>query len=121
MTLDALVATFAADHPECQEGALIEDCCLDYSHAFVHYLGINDIDAEVVVGFRMGHVSDLLAAFTGGAPRPKAGKPNVVLAGHAAVRVGDAVYDWTLRQFYPDALVPTITPYAEWRADWSLG
>lgn len=46
------------------------------------------------------------------------GEVRVITMGHTAVRVGDTVYDWTARQFNPDAPVPLVLPYEEWRASW---
>ena len=73
--------------------------CFNESRRFVAALDMNGIEGEVISGVRTQH--------------------NVVLNGHAAVRVGDMVYDWTARQFYPhDQPVPLVQTYEEWREDW---
>jgi hypothetical protein len=100
-TVEEVAATFADDmhhNPERARGN-----CFNESHRFVHVLSCYGIDAEVVSGVKM-------AEFMG---------HEVVMDGHAAARVGDVVYDWTARQFWPhDQPVPLVQTYEEWRAEW---
>lgn len=101
MTLDEVVKAYGDEHPGCHDPWIVVDACMDHSEAFAWACidaGLEDV--EIVSGVHFD------------------GESRIILAGHFATRVGDTVYDWTLRQFYPDAAVPTITPYAEWREDW---
>lgn len=101
MTLDKVVAAFKALYIECKYPEFIADLCFAYSYEFAAWAQLaGHEDVEVVSGVHFD------------------AENRIILAGHFATRVGDTVYDWTLRQFYPDAAVPTITPYAEWRDDW---
>lgn len=43
----------------------------------------------------------------------------VITQAHIAVQVGDQVYDWTARQFDPQAPVPKITSVEEFHAEWA--
>lgn len=73
--------------------------CRNESYRFVCALSEHDIVAELVSGFHF---------FNG-----------VIFNGHTAALVGDTVYDWTARQFYPhDQPVPLIQPLHEWRQTW---
>lgn len=99
--LAAVVATFA----ETTIGHTpwdAHDQCFNESHRFQCYLEAAGVNGEKISGFKferfMGH--------------------DVVVQGHTAVVVGDLVYDWTARQFDPDAPVPKITTRAEFRAEW---
>lgn len=101
--LEDAVSSFRRKFPECQNGDLIHDRCWPYSAEFIRHVEIVsplDVDNEVVSGVHFDEDN------------------RIILAGHAAARIGDTVFDWTLRQFYPDADVPTITPLAQWREDW---
>jgi hypothetical protein len=100
-TVEEVVTAFAAKYVECEYPEHIADRCFAYSAEFAAWAQrAGHDDVEVVSGVHFD------------------GENRIILAGHAATRVGDTVYDWTLRQFYPDAAVPTITPYATWRDDW---
>ena len=86
------------EDPERARGA-----CFNESHRFALVLADVGIRAEVVSGVTYGD-------FAG---------QRVVMDGHAAARVGDVVYDWTARQFWPhDQPVPLIQSYEEWAATW---
>ena len=82
--------------------ALAYDQCVPVSEAFGRTLTEAGVAATVISGVRMGQFQ--------GVP--------VVLNGHFAVRVDDTVYDWTARQFDPDAPVPLVEPVAAWRERW---
>jgi hypothetical protein len=43
----------------------------------------------------------------------------MVLGGHFAVQVGTTAYDWTARQFDPQASVPLVLPVDQWHGEWS--
>lgn len=100
--LEDVVANFKAKYVECEYPEHIADRCFAYSAEFIRWVeaACPDPDTEVISGVHFD------------------GENRIILAGHAAARVGDLVFDWTLRQFYPDAEVPTITPLAQWRDTW---
>lgn len=53
-----------------------------------------------------------------GAQTVEWGEHKVLLQAHTAVRVGRKVYDWTARQFDPEAPVPEVMSAAVWRQRW---
>lgn len=81
---------------------LARDQCGTESFRFMLALEDAGIDSERIDGFSFGTLL---------------GKP-IILNGHTAVRVGDQVYDWTARQFDPDAPHPLVCSVQEWRQTW---
>lgn len=100
MTLDEVVAEFESCGAT-PEGA--HDQCVSESARFRLALIEVGIFAEIVSGFRVVTFLDGI---------------EVITNGHVAVRVGDVVYDWTARQFDPDAKFPAIMTVPEWEAAW---
>lgn len=98
------IAAFAAEwHHVVFDPDQAAERCFALSQAFVEALEADtDLDAEVVSGCKF----DALGGFM------------VVVAGHAAVRVGNVVVDWTYRQFDPETPVPRVQTYEEWRQEW---
>lgn len=66
--------------------------CIDESARFALELLANGIDCELVNGW-----SDEFGI------------------GHVAVNVDGTVWDWTMRQFFPDAALPTRLPLYTWK------
>lgn len=74
-----------------------QDQCLYAASFFRGLLAAADVDAEVVGGEYVD-------------------ADGIVIWGHYATRVGDLVYDWSARQFYPPADWPTIVSWEQWSA-----
>ena len=110
MTLDHLVARFADAHPELQDPHGAHDQCVSISEEFADLLVAHGHGARVVDGIRFGEMPE----FPG---------ERLVLGGHYAVAVhvgvDEVVYDWTARQFDPDATVPTVVMLSVWRSTWT--
>lgn len=96
--LEAAVEQHVAERGRLFNPAEARDRCQTESAAFMETLAAHGVEATVVSGLLLD----------GG----------VVVCGHFAVRVGDDVWDWTLRQFDPAADVPTVTPWETWQRDW---
>lgn len=112
------IVTFDAEHgARCRNPDAIREWCFEVSSAFAETLAAAGVPARVVEGLRMGTL-------------PQFPDVELVLGGHAAVLaperydekagewVGEVVYDWTARQFDPQAPVPLTQPLVEWRATW---
>jgi len=85
----------------------VHDQCHRYSQDFISFLegySGDGLGAELVYGFQLTEFM---------------GKP-VIGNAHVAVRIGERVYDWTYRQFDPEAPVPRITTVEEFRTEWQL-
>lgn len=103
--LSALVDEFGEEHPNLKVPGYARERCNEASWEFVYFLRNRGIEAEVVDGVRMGKVDESL-------------RVPLILGGHFAVNIAGTVYDWTARQFRPDAEVPEIMTLAEWRKTW---
>lgn len=113
MDLDQCVESFReesrGEHVETSRG-----WCLRESESFARLLDEHGIECEVVEGFEFADPKEISELFGGMVER-------VIYQGHVGVRVGDAVYDWTARQFWPhDQPWPLIQSIEEWRKQWSL-
>lgn len=97
--LSVILAHFASAHPDCWDGPEIDGRCEDMSREFVHTCELFGLKAERVSGFGRRSGDDFLQ-------------------GHAAVRVGPIVFDWTYRQFAPETSVPRVCTYEEFREEW---
>lgn len=100
--IEALVSQFAAENPDLRNSNSAYDQCVPVSEEFAALLKHNGVSCEVISGVRYGE-------FMG---------HRVVAGGHFAVQVGNDVYDWTIRQFEPNASVPKVCSIVEWRAQW---
>lgn len=78
------------------------DQCVWESERFAAALAEAGVEATIVSGMRC-------TTFLG---------VTIVQCAHVAVRVGDTVYDWTARQFNPDAGFPAVMTVEEWQAEW---
>lgn len=77
------------------------DRCLSAAHGFMEYCADQAVTAKLVSGLWVD-------------------PDNIVLHGHYVVRIGDNIYDWSARQFYPAAPMPLIIPFTEWAAQWRV-
>lgn len=102
----AAIADYLAEYPLLLDPLEARDRCLSSSTAFASALAEHDIEAVPVSGLLIADSSELVD----GGP--------IILAGHFAVRVGDQVWDWTLRQFETGCPVPSVTPWVQWQQDW---
>jgi hypothetical protein len=105
--LKEVVQTFRDEHPWCLNPDECRDRCQLASFDFfqaVRAVGVED--AEIISGVQFAYVE------FGGI------RHEVIENGHFAVRVEDRVYDWTARQFDPNAEVPMVVPTTAWRAQW---
>lgn len=79
--------------------------CFNESYRFVKILECYGIEAEVVSGIHVTKDKDRTSF--------------LVNHGHAAALVGDTVYDFTARQFYPhDQPFPLVQTLEEFREAW---
>lgn len=100
-TVEEVAAVF--EDPMHHDPERARGACMNESARFVALLAEVGIEAERISGFEFVDFE---------------GQP-VIMNGHTAVRVGDIVYDWTVRQFWPhDQPVPLVQPLSEWRATW---
>lgn len=105
--LEDVVAEFAQQHrQDLLDPSYAHERCVVTSQAFAALCERHGVEAEVISGMKMGEMPE----FPG---------MRMMLAGHFAVLVGDTVYDWTARQFEPQAAVPKVVTETEWRAEWT--
>ena len=106
-TLRHLVKKFRERNPGVEHPDTCRDRCMDYCDAWLTYLRswIPNHEGEIVSGVKFGELPE----FPG---------KRLIVEGHFGVLIDDLVYDWTARQFDPNAAVPKITPLAEWREEW---
>jgi len=99
-----LTKQFAKDHRRAADPNWVRDRCMDHCDAFVAYLRawMADVDVEIISGVKVERVDGM----------------TLIQQGHFAVLHDGLVYDWTARQFDPDAPFPMVAPLAEWRQKW---
>lgn len=96
MSMQDAIDEFAAHHPRYSSPDGARDKCTAAAFEFGGYVTrFTGLDWEVIDGM---HTDE------GG----------VVLWAHSALHVGDDVYDWTARQFYPLADWPAVFPLERW-------
>lgn len=99
--------------------------CRDESFRFVLALEEVDIAACLIDGFLFSTMREILAEEGLTPEEIETHKDEMdldhpmITNGHTAALVGDTVYDWTARQFWPhDQPVPLVQPVSEWRETW---
>lgn len=95
MTLENIVACFKIAFAQFSDPHTAQDECYHASYAFLGLLQEGKIDAELTEGMYLD-------------------PDDIIIWDHYGVKVGDVVYDWTARQFYPPAPWPMIVPWEDW-------
>lgn len=103
-----MTAEFVASHTHFADPDLSRDRCIEAAEAFVAACQSAGVAAQVVTGARFGEA-------------PQFPGVRLLLNAHSAALICETnvVYDWTARQFDPEAEWPLVQSLQRWREQWS--
>lgn len=117
MDLDDLIEQFRS-HSGGYQVETARGECVRESETFACLLDEHGIESEVIEGYQFAEPKEIREIFGKGIGVIA---EMVITQGHTAVRVGDLVYDWTARQFWPhDQPWPLVQFEGEWRETWKM-